>query len=30
MHEEIEKEGNEALATIYGCKPGMDLNFELA
>ena len=28
--EEIEKAGNEALAIIYGCKPGMDLNFERA
>ena len=30
MHKEIEKAGNEPLAIIYGCKPGMDLNFERA
>ena len=29
-HEEIEKAGNEALAIIYSCKLGKDLNFECA
>lgn len=29
-HEEIEISGNQAIATIYGCKHGSDLNFERA
>jgi hypothetical protein len=29
-HEEIEISGNQAIATIYGCKQGSDLNFERA
>lgn len=27
-HKDIEQTGDQTLATLYGCKPGNDLNFE--